>query len=407
MNKIEKLIQELCPNGVEWKKLTDVCTLKARIGWQGLTKADYRTFGNYKLITGTDITRYNRIDFDSCVYVDEDRYNQDTNIQIVQGDLLITKDGTLGKIAYIEDLPMSSTLNGGLFVVRDKTGLLNQKFLMHYMLSGYFQEFMIHNHTNGTIKHLTQALLSKFEIPLPPLPVQTEIVRILDKFVEQQEQLEKLIELRKKQYEYYREEMLTAKEGWETKTLGEICDIKGRIGFRGYTREDQVKKGEGAISLSPGNIENSKLFFDDCAYISWDKYEESPEIMVNLNDVIFCKTGSTVGKVAIVTELVEKTTINPQLVVLKNVQCSNKYLYYYLTRGEIQYDVKKFAGIGSVPNISQEKLSGLTIKLPNEDIQNEIVKTLDSFESSISALTSALELSKKRYEHYRDEMLRF
>ncbi len=109
--------------------------LKARIGWQGLTKKEYRDSGEYKLITGTDFTKYNRIDFDNCVYVDKDRYDQDPYIQIHEDDVLITKDGTLGKIAYIDKMNMPATLNGGVFVVRDKSSLVLQKFLMYYLTS--------------------------------------------------------------------------------------------------------------------------------------------------------------------------------------------------------------------------------------------------------------------------------
>ena len=102
---------------VEWKKLGDVCSLKARIGWQGLTQKEHKTTGEYLLVTGTDFTSNYEVDFDHCVYVDEERYTQDPNIQFRQNDVLITKDGTLGKMAVIENLPKPATLNGGLFVI--------------------------------------------------------------------------------------------------------------------------------------------------------------------------------------------------------------------------------------------------------------------------------------------------
>ena len=150
--------------------------LKARIGWQGLTKKEYRDSGEYKLITGTDFTKYNRIDFDNCVYVDKDRYDQDPYIQIHEDDVLITKDGTLGKIAYIDKMNMPATLNGGVFVVRDKSSLVLQKFLMYYLTSSYFLNWMKHNHTQGSIQHLTQALLSKFSIPVVSKDKQIHII---------------------------------------------------------------------------------------------------------------------------------------------------------------------------------------------------------------------------------------
>ena len=94
-------------------------------------------------------------------------------------------------------------------------------------------------------------------------------------------------------------------KGWEIRKLGEVCQIKGRIGYRGYTKNDIVEKGKGAITLSPSNVIKNKFNVEDCTYISWAKYEESPEIMVFDGDIIFVKTGSTYGKVALVENLIE------------------------------------------------------------------------------------------------------
>ena len=183
--------------------------LKARIGWQGLTRKEYRDEGSYKLITGTDFTSDNRIDFEHCVYVDKERYDQDPNIQIHEDDVLITKDGTLGKIAYIDKLDMPATLNGGIFVVRDKEKRVLQKFLMYYLTSSIFVNWMKRNHTQGSIQHLTQALLSKFTIPVIAKEKQRDIVNKLDAFTSLISKLQEERDLRQKQYEYYREKLLT------------------------------------------------------------------------------------------------------------------------------------------------------------------------------------------------------
>lgn len=184
-------------------------TLKARIGWQGLTKKEYLPDGEYKLITGTDFTTNNTIDFDHCVYVSKERYEQDPYIQIKEDDVLITKDGTLGKIAYISELPMPATLNGGVFVVRGKTGEVTQRFLKHYLISNNFKNWIEQNHTAGSIMHLTQKLLEKFNIPVPSPSTQEDIVSTLDAFEQYISKLERLITLREKQYAYYREKLLT------------------------------------------------------------------------------------------------------------------------------------------------------------------------------------------------------
>ena len=180
----------------------------------------------------------------------------------------------------------------------------------------------------------------------------------------------------------------------EWKKLGDICEIKGRIGFRGYTREDQVEKGNGAISLSPGNIIDSVLKYDSCTYITWDKYEESPEIMVSEGDIILCKTAS-VGKVARVTQLPEKATINPQLVLIKKIKTNPQYLFYVLDDNLFQVKIKGLAGVGSVPNVSQAKLSSIQIPIPSLSEQNRIVGILDTFTSSIENLKEQIAQRRK------------
>ena len=192
--------------------------------------------------------------------------------------------------------------------------------------------------------------------------------------------------------------------GVEFKTLGDVCEIRGRIGFRGYTRQDQVSKGEGAISLSPANIKGSKISYDDCTYITWEKYEESPEIMVDNGDVIFCKTAS-VGKTAYIDELPEKATINPQLVLLKKIKCNSKFLSYYLQTPRIQDVVKQMQGVGSVPNVSQAMLSKLPIPLPPVEIQERIVAILDRFSALAAELQAELQKRRTQYEYYRTRLL--
>ena len=118
-------------------------------------------------------------------------------------------------------------------------------------------------------------------------------------------------------------------EGWEVKKLKFVSDIFGRIGFRGYTVDDIVAQGEGAITLSPSNIIDDKFTLKKKTYLSWMKYEESPEIHVFENDILLCKTAS-IGKSCIVPKHSEKMTINPQLVVLKPFKISSKFLSFAL-----------------------------------------------------------------------------
>ena len=184
-------------------------------------------------------------------------------------------------------------------------------------------------------------------------------------------------------------------KGWEIKKLGEICEIKGRIGYRGYTTNDLVNKGEGAITLSPSNIQNNKFNTNECTYISWFKYEESPEIMVFEGDILFVKTGSTYGKVALVENLLEKATINPQFVVLKNIKCLNKFLYYSLTTIEFKAKVEKIIGGAATPTLSQTNLAKQTIPVPPLHEQQQIVSTLDECFTAIDKAKANTEQNLK------------
>ena len=215
----------------------------------------------------------------------------------------------------------------------------------------------------------------------------------------------------KHSYNYDEIRLLQYVYGFVFVELSDLCDIKGRIGFRGYTSNDIVKDGNGAISLSPSNIINQTINYDTCTYISWEKYEESPEIMINDNDIILCKTGSTVGKVAIVRKMPQKSTLNPQMVVFKNIKCDYRYLYFWFTNYSSQSYILSNAGIGSVPNISQEKLSRLIVVLPSLEEQESIVSMLDKFDKYCNDISEGLpaeiKFRQQQYEYYRDKLLTF
>ena len=198
----------------------------------------------------------------------------------------------------------------------------------------------------------------------------------------------------------------------EWKTLGEVCHIVGRIGFRGYTRNDIVERGEGAISISPTNIvnQNLNLSAEKNTYISWEKYNESPEIMIRIGDIVLAKTAS-VGKAALVRELKEKATINPQMVVLKEISCLPAYLVYYICTPNFQLRLKSLSGQGSVPNISQAKLKTIPIPFPPLSEQRRIVDILDRFDTLTNSISEGLPkeiaLRRKQYAYYRDALLSF
>lgn len=175
-------------------------------------------------------------------------------------------------------------------------------------------------------------------------------------------------------------------EGWAWCRLKDICKVFGRIGFRGYTRDDLVEKGNGAITLSPSNLINMKLDLTNCTYISWSKYEESPEIQLDINDIVVVKTGSSYGKTALVDKLTEKTTLNPQLMVLKELNCNSNFLCYFLNTQYMRKHFEDLVNGTAIPTFSQEKFGMKFIPLPPLSEQERIVNSIESYFEQINYL---------------------
>lgn len=155
-------------NAANWHELRlgDVASLKARIGWQGLTTAEYRERGEHLLVTGTEFFG-GRIRWDACHYVDQDRYDQDKNIQLAPGDVLVTKDGTIGKAALIDTLPMPATLNSGVFVIRPRNQAFHPGFFYYLLTSTVFSSFLAQLSAGSTINHLYQKDFVHFRFRAP------------------------------------------------------------------------------------------------------------------------------------------------------------------------------------------------------------------------------------------------
>ena len=152
----------------EWevKRLGDVATLKARIGWQGLTTAEYLNVGDFYLVTGTDF-KDGYINWSNCHYVDEKRYKQDRYIQVVENDVLVTKDGTIGKVALVTKIDIPATLNSGVFVIRPIDNAFHPEFFYYILYSIFFSEFLSQLSAGSTINHLYQRDFVTFTFRAP------------------------------------------------------------------------------------------------------------------------------------------------------------------------------------------------------------------------------------------------
>lgn len=149
--------------------------MHARIGWQNLRTSEFLDYGKYMLITGTDFED-GRINFSTCHYVEKERYDQDKHIQIKNGSILITKDGTLGKVAYVQGLTMPATLNAGVFNVEIKDdSTVDKLYLFQYLKAPFLMKYVGQKATGGTIKHLNQNILVDFPVALPSKKEQVKI----------------------------------------------------------------------------------------------------------------------------------------------------------------------------------------------------------------------------------------
>ncbi|MGB2577802.1 restriction endonuclease subunit S, partial [Leuconostoc suionicum] len=182
-NKVPRIRFNGYSDAWEQRKLGEESYIKSRIGWQRLTKDEQLVTGDYYLITGTDIDETTHtIDYSRSVYVSKERYEKDANIQVKDGDIIVTKDGTIGKIAMITNLDKPATLNSHLFVLRDLSNKINNRFLLHVLESPEFKKFVEATKTGSTLTGLPQKTFINFKYYYPSLKEQKLIAIFFDNF---------------------------------------------------------------------------------------------------------------------------------------------------------------------------------------------------------------------------------
>ena len=399
---------------VEWKTLGEV--FHTRNGYTpSKANEEFWTDGTIPWFRMEDIRANGRILYDSALHITPQAVKR--NGLFKANSIILATSATIGEHALLLQDALTNQRFTNFEIKEELKNILLPKFAFYYFF--IIDEWCKKHTIIGNFPSVDTQQLMELHFPIPPLRVQARIVEILDKFTQLEAELEAELEARNKQYDFYRNRLLDfalrddLKGQVEWKMLGEVCNVVGRIGFRGYTRNDLVERGEGAISISPTNIvnQNINLSAEKNTYISWEKYNESPEIMIRVGDIVLVKTGSTIGKVAIIRELKERATINPQMVVLKEISCLPAYLAYYVCTPNFQLRLKSLSGQGSVPNISQAKLKTIPIPLPPLSEQHRIVEILDRFDTLTNSISEGLPreiaLRRKQYEYYRDALLNF
>jgi type I restriction enzyme S subunit len=194
---------------------------------------------------------------------------------------------------------------------------------------------------------------------------------------------------------YKQTEVGVIPEDWDVKAIGSISTIFGRIGFRGYTKNDIVKEGDGAMALNPSNVWRNKLILDKCTYITWQKYHESPEIKIEVGDLILVKTGSTTGKTCYVSHLPVAATLNPQMLVFKNVHADKRLLSYIFATPIFLNQIASTIVGGALPTLSQKQVEKYRIPLPSTLAEQEaIAEALSDADALIDSLEQLI--AKKR-----------
>ncbi len=397
--------------GWEYSSIGDLCDKM-----NGLWKGKTGPFVNVGVIRNANFTKSFTLSFDNIEYLDVEAKQYKTR-KLQKGDLIVEKSGgsekqPVGRTVLFdrEDGDYSFSNFTSVLRIKDRD-VISPEFLYKYILFVYLRgdTRKMQKATTGIHNIEFDKFLS---IPVPKISLseQQSIVDYLDsafaKIDAMKANAEKALNEAKALFQASLKEMLEPKEGWEYKKLDDICTIVGRIGFRGYTKADLVDSpNDGAITLSPSNITNGELDFSKCTYISWDKYNESPEIMLTKGDVVLVKTAS-IGKCAVVKELPHKATLNPQFVVLKGIIGEPNFIGYYLKSPVAQITIKQMAGGVAIPTLSQKKLGTMLIPSPSLSEQQSIVATLDSLKSKVDKLQANYEKISQECDALKQAILR-
>ncbi|WP_242237472.1 restriction endonuclease subunit S [Streptococcus acidominimus] len=367
MTYIDDLIKEHCPNGVEWKTLGEICKIETgRLNANAAVEN-----GSYPFFTtAQEVSRI-------------DTYRWDTEA------LLIAGNANVGDVKYYL----------GKFEAYQRTYVLtnfcksvNVKYLFHYIRYD-LQRYLKSNTKKAAMSYIVLGTLKEFQIPLPPLKIQEEIVKILDKFTEYVTELTAELTFRKQQYSYYRDKLLSFEDDVyqvELKTLGEIADNLDSL-------RKPVTKGERASGKYPyygasGIVDyvDDYIFDGDYLLVS----EDGANLLARRTPIAFSITG--------------KSWVNNHAHVLKfDNAVDRKYVSYYLNH----IDLTPYISGAAQPKLNQQNLNSIKLPYPEQEIRNKIVQVLDNFDTVCNdlkiGLPKEIALRQKQYEFFREKLLTF
>ena len=383
MNKLNELIHTLCPNGVEYKMLSDVARVergKRVVREQLSSENGFPVFQNSLTPMGYH-TDYN--------YEGETPY--------------VIGAGAAGEIGYSTELFWAA--DDCFPIVCDRE--IHSRYIFHVLK--WQQDFLKSKVRKASIPRLARDIISNLTIPVPPLPVQDEIARILDNFLELTAELTAHLTTefaaRRQQYEYYNNILLSF-DNAEYKTLEELCDI---VDYRGKTPR---KVDNGIFLVTAKNIRKGFIDYDKSKeYIPPEDYDEAMRRgFPKIGDVLIT-TEAPCGNVAQIDN--ENVALAQRVIKYrpKSNNLNSTFLKYVLLGKEFQDKLERAATGGTVKGIKGSKLHQLTIPVPSIEEQERIVSILEHFDTLCNAILANLpeeiEARQKQYVYYRDKLLSF
>ena len=412
MSKLDELLRELCPDGVEYKKLGEIAT-KITDGMHNLPKGA-GTDGAYPILSAQNINN-GIIDVNASKWVSREIFeieNRRTNVQ--KGDVLLTIVGAIGRVAVV-DTDLKALFQRSVCVIKLDNSVAISRYVFFALQSSSVQSYIQVNARGAAQKGIYLDNVSKIVVPLPPIEVQREIVHTLDNYTENvvklQNQLTAELTARKTQYNYYRDKLLKAETNAHKYKLGEIATVTKLAGFE-FTNYVTYSENGNIIALRGLNVKNGRLDLHDVKYVDKSDFSKLERSKLHIGDMLFTYVG-TVGQVAIVDEE-DKYYLAPNVALIrcdKEVLLPQYMKYYFQTTQFWDKQIRRLLQSSSMQNIPMEKIRKFEITVPPLDVQNRIVNVLDNFEKICSdlniGLPAEIEARQKQYEYYRDKLLTF
>ena len=400
MSKLSEMIATLCPNGVEYKRFSEVCFYIRGVTY-GKSQEIRNGEDGWKVLRANNITlSTNSLNYDDVKVISKNVKVKPAQL-LRKGDILICAGSGskehVGKVAYISE-DSDYTFGGFMAVVRAQNADVDTRYLYHVLTRALFINYLKIALNSTTINNLSNSVIGPFEFPLPPLPIQREIVQILDNFANLTAELAK----RKKQYEHYRDMLLNFTGGGindkfgnesgsphiEWRRLGEVAEI----GTGSSNTDEQLEKG-----VYP--------FFVRSQEVRWkNEFEYDETAIITSGD------GVGVGKIFHFYEGKYALHQRAYRIHIVSDEFLPKYVFYYMKNGFLKY-IERNAFQSSVTSIRRPMLLNFQLPLISIAEQKRIVDILDRFDSLCNSLTEGLPaeiaLRKKQYEYYRDKLLSF